>query len=165
MDTLVEEVRVWNTPIVGAFLLWKFTEGYISNHPSGDAPIGMLHFIALPILLNRTLNSAISNRRDDLQSFIRSFEDAKTSDLLLSIHDKVAEKKMYTLQSIDIGVSNGLLYWDYDTGKIYSKSVKNIRGNRLRSSLEKEGNKAQILGRWFAKHDLNVIIDYLKITL
>jgi hypothetical protein len=47
MDTIVDEVKLWNTPLVGAFLLWKFTQGYTENHPSGEAPIGLLHFIAL----------------------------------------------------------------------------------------------------------------------
>jgi hypothetical protein len=46
LGQLVDEVKLWNTPIVGAYMLWKFTQGYCDGHPNGDAPIGLLHFVA-----------------------------------------------------------------------------------------------------------------------
>jgi hypothetical protein len=167
MESIVEEVRLWNTPLVGAFLLWKFTQGYTENHADGDSPIGLLHFIALPILSSKKLASMVSDRRDDLQSFIRGFEDKKQTDLLLALQDKIYERKGQTLKSIDVAVHTGLLTWDVESGKIFARNVNKTieRQYRLRPVHEQEGKKAYILGKWFSKHDLNSILSYFKLIL
>lgn len=167
MGQLVEEVKVWNTPLVGSFLLWRFTEGYIKNHINGDAPIGILLFIASAILTSDKYLSLISDKRPNLQSFIRSFEEAKDADLLVNIQERIRAKKQYTLQAIDIGIAEGLLVWDFESGKIYSKNLSVIpkRGKQLKEYFRKSGNKAEILGKWFSQHDLNSIVTYLKVVL
>lgn len=167
MSQLVQEVQQWNSPTVGAYLLWKFTLGYCSTHSSGDAPIALLHFLAIPLLTNKRLLETISNRRENLQSYVRSFETYKNSDMLVSIHDRVKNKCRYTLAAIDISISTGLLTWDTDSGKLYPR--KNIkrphRGNALKAALVRNGKKAEILGSWFAEHSLSTIATYLKVVL
>ncbi len=166
MGQLVDEVKQWNTPIVGAYLLWKFTKGYCDGHPHGDAPIGLLHFVASAILTSKKLLSPVSNRRDDLQSFARSFENSKDSDILLSIQDRTKEKLEYTLAAIDIAIAEGLLVWDIDSGKLYPRDLtkRPSRGNTLKNQTERDGKKAEILGKWFSKHDLSTIATYLKLV-
>ncbi|GAA3928884.1 hypothetical protein GO495_06405 [Chitinophaga oryziterrae] len=166
MGEILEEVKLWNTPIIGAYLLWRFSTGYCSTHPSGDAPVGLLHFIATAILTSPKLSGPISNKRANLQSYIRSFEDSKNSDILLSIHDRIKDKMAYTMKAIDIAVSRELLFWDFETAKLYPKNNlrKASRGNALRNSHEQNGNKAEILGKWFGKHNLADIAQYLKIV-
>jgi len=167
MGQLVEEVKLFNTPALGAFLLWKFTEGYTNGHRVGDAPTAIHHFIASAILTNENLKIAISNNRENLQSYIRSFEDNKTSDLLLSIHERVKAKMTYTWEAIDIAVANGLLFWEAETGKLHYKPQQNSPsyGNAPKPAIKRDGEKAEILGRWFAEHDLNTITAYLKVIL
>jgi hypothetical protein len=75
MGKLIDEVREWNTPIVGAYLLWRFTKGYMNNHPNGDAPIAILHFIVSGILTNPEIYDAINGHKPDLTSFIRWFSE------------------------------------------------------------------------------------------
>jgi len=166
LGQLVDEVKLWNTPIVGAYLLWKFTQGYCEGHPNGDAPIGLLHFLASAMLTNKKLLEPISNRRADLQSYARSFEKSKDSDILLTIQDRTREKREYTLASIDIAIDKGLLVWDADTGKLYPRdlSKRPSQGKSLNNMFKKDGNKAEILGKWFAKHDLPTIAAYLKVV-
>jgi hypothetical protein len=166
MGKLVEEVKIWNTPIIGGYLLWKFTNGYCKWHPNGDAPIGILHFIALAILTNERLVKPISNKRDSLQSYVRSFEDNKDSDLLLSIQDRIIDKREYTLKAIDIAITQGLLVWDTDSGKLYPRDLisRTKRGNALKSKIKSEGEKAEILGKWFSTHDITTIAAYLKVV-
>ncbi len=167
MGLLVEEVKVWNTPLIGAYVLWCFTKGYCKNHETGDAPVGIMHFIANAILTSPNLVERVSNQRADLQSYVRSFEDKKESDLLLTIHERVKEKRQYTLDSIDIAVSEGLLVWDYETGKLYPKDLarKPSRGKNIKPMLSRHGAKAEILGSWFSKHDLDSVATYLKVVL
>lgn len=166
MGQLVDEVKLWNTPIVGAYLLWKFTQGYCEGHPNGDAPIGLLHFLASAMLTNKKLLEPISNHRDDLQSYARSFENSKDSDILLTIQERVREKREYTMASIDIAIGEGLLVWDVDSGKLYPRNLSKRlgRGKALNKMLKNDGNKAEILGKWFAKHDLPTIAAYLKVV-
>lgn len=166
MGEILEEVKIWNTPIVGAYLLWKFTTGYSSSHKNGDSPVALLHFVATAILTSQKLSEPISNKRADLQSYVRSFEDSKSSDILLTIHERIKDKLAYTMESIDISVANGLLVWDLDTAKLYPKANINKpkRGNSLKSVNEQLGNKAEILGKWFGKHDITTIAKYLSIV-
>ncbi len=166
MGNLVEEVKIWNTPVIGAFLLWKFTQGYCKNHPSGDAPIGLLHFIALSILTNERLSKHITNRRKDLQSYIRSFEENKDSDILLSIQTRIKAKRKYIFEALDIAVADGLIVWDTDTGKIYAKEIAKIpsKSNKPNEAQLGEGKKAEILGMWFSQHNLSTIASYLKVV-
>ncbi|MBL1419295.1 MAG: hypothetical protein COC24_002175 [Alphaproteobacteria bacterium] len=166
MGALVEEVRIWNTPIVGAYLLWSFTDGYMTNHRSGDAPIGLLHFIAMAILTDIKMIESIRDGKGGLQSFARGFENKKKYDRLLSIHERVQSKKEYTLSSIDVAISQGLLSWDSQTGKIYAHDLtKPTRGNAVRPSIKKYGAKAHILGKWFSQNDISTISLYLKVNL
>lgn len=113
MSKLSDEVKNWNTSILGAYYLWCFTKGYTENHKHGEAPVALLHFIAIAILTNRNLSERISNRRNGLPSFVKSFEDDKEIDKLISIQEIISKKKHYTLESIDIAVSQGLLVWDH----------------------------------------------------
>lgn len=166
MGQLAEEVKLWNTPLIGAYLLWKFTDGYCNAHPEGDAPIGLLHFIAIAIITSKKLSEPISKRRASLQSYVFSFEDSKKTDLLLTIHQRAKERKRYTLAAIDTAISQGLLTWDLSSAKLYpcSSVRKPQRGKGLKPSLLKDGVKAEILGAWFAEHDLPAISAYLRVV-
>ena len=164
---LVEEVRTWNTPLVGAFQLWQFTQGYCDAHPKGDAPIGLLHFIAGPMLSSPQLSETISNRRKSLQSYALGFEDKKCIDILLGLQRRIHDRRRQTLDAIDVAICSGLLVWDTETGKLYptSPALKPKHGLALRSTLKREGEKAKILGSWFSAHDLSAVAAYLKVVL
>jgi len=166
VGTLVDEVKLWNTPIIGAFLLWKFTQGYCDGHPNGDAPIGLLHFVASAILTSKGLMKPISNKRADLQSYVRSFENTKSSDILLSLQQRIIDKREYTLAAIDIATAEGLLVWDAESGKLYPCNLSKhpARGKNLNSLMIREGKKAEILGRWLSEHDISTIEAYLKVV-
>jgi len=166
MGLLIEEVKLWNTPLVGAFLLWSFTKGYSDNHPNGDSPVGLLHFIALAILTNKELMRPISNMRDDLQSYVRSFQDKNESDILLNIQPRTLARREQTLKAIDVAIAEGLLAWDTDNGKLYSRKLEKRpgRGKALKKDVKRDGVKAEILGKWFSQHDLPTIAAYLKVV-
>ncbi|CAO5676591.1 MAG: hypothetical protein HEEMFOPI_02025 [Holosporales bacterium] len=167
MNELSDEVKIWNTPSIGAYLLWRFTNGYTQNHPTGDSPPGVLAFIASGILTNYELLDQVSDKRKSLQSYVRSFEENKKIDLLLGLQKNIAGKKEYTLSAIDIAIASGLLFWDKETSKLYSYGLipPKKRGLSPRAGNIKIGNKAEVLGKWFAKHDIHTITTYLKVVL
>jgi len=166
MGQIVDEVKQWNTPIVGAFLLWRFTQGYCAEHPNGDAPVALLHFLAGAILTNRQMSDSISDRRKSLQSYVRGFEENRESDILLGVQQRVVDRREYTLKSIDIAVSSGLLAWDVEYGKLYPCDLKKrpARGNALKASMRRDGEKAAILGKWFSAHDLSTVAAYMEVV-
>lgn len=166
MGQIVDEVKQWNTPMVGAFLLWRFTQGYCKAHPNGEAPVALFHFLAAAVLTNPQMLDTISDRRDSLQSYVRSFEENRTSDILLGVQDQVRDKRKYTIEAIDIAVSSGMLIWDVDNGTLYPCELKKKpkRGNALKAPVKRYGNKAEILGKWFSAHDLSTVAVYMGVV-
>lgn len=163
---LAEEVRTWNTPLVGAYQLWQFTLGYCESRTDGDAPIGLLHFIAGPILASPQLSEAVNLRRKSLQSYALGFEDKKQIDILLGLQERIRRRLPHTLKAIDAAICAGLLVWDAESGKLYPRQAPAARrGRNLRAALKREGDKARVLGAWFADHDLPTIAAYLKVVL
>ena len=149
MSNLVDEVREWNTPIIGAFLLWHFTTGYKQNHPSND-------FL-----------KAISGHRPNLESFVRNFTDSHESDLLSCLYQRILQRRAYTAAAIDIAVSLGLLVWDCEQAILHPADAPRIKrgGLKLGNDIKKVADKAEILGKWFSKHDIPSITAYLGVVL
>lgn len=167
MSRLLEEVREWNTPIVGAYLLWRFSTGYSQKHPNGAAPVAILHFIASAILTNGPLSEIISGRRPNLESYVRSFHENKQSDILACLHQRIMEKRTYTMNAIDIAVSSGFLAWDCEQATLHPRSTPRAKrgGRKLSETIVSQGNKAEQLGNWFAAHDIQSIASYLGVVL
>ena len=167
MSKLLEEVQQWNSPAVSAYLLWKFTEGYCSARSNADAPVALLHFLVYPILTSKRLLEAVSNRKPNLQSYVLSFEKQKNSDDLVNIHDMVSRNRSNAMNSIDMAVSTGLLFWDSESGKLHPRKEtgRPRKGNSPRKDCVRNGKKATILGTWFAEHEISTIATYLKVVL
>jgi hypothetical protein len=166
MSNLLDEIKEWNTPIVGAYLLWHFSSGYQKKHINGESPVVYLHFIANAILTDIELSENISRRRKNLESYVRSFIDNKKSDVLAGLHQRVLRKRENTLAAIDIAVANGLLVWDCDNATLCPRELQSPRGSiKLSPTISKMGDKAFILGEWFSRHDLVTITSYLGVLI
>jgi hypothetical protein len=167
MSNLVEEVRVWNTPVVGSYVLWRFTQGYTDHHSEGQSPVLLLHFLASAILTNKRLSEPVNNLRKDLASYARSFTDKKDVDLFLSIQDRITKTRFYTLASIDLAIQHGLLFLNPEDGCLYSKNLsgKPSRGMAPKQSVKALGNKADTLGRWFSAYSVSQVSTILKVVL
>lgn len=167
MSNLVEEVRVWNTPVVGSYVLWRFTQGYTVHHSEGRPPVLLLHFLASAILTNKRLSDPITNLRKDLASYARSFTDKKDVDLFLSIQGRVNKTRFYTLSSIDLAIQHGLLFLNLEDGCLYPKNLsgKPSRGMTPKQSVKSLGNKAETLGKWFSAYPVSQVSTLLKVVL
>lgn len=166
MGQLVDEVRTWNTPLIGAYLIWRFVDGYHKAHVHGDAPIGLLAFVAMAILTNKDLSAPINNHRKSLQSYALCFENDRKTDLLVSIHERIKSKMQYTLDAIDTATAKKLIVWFPADGKLYigDDPDKIFKKKKSKPAIAKEGDKAEILGRWLAEHDIKTIASYLRLV-
>lgn len=167
MTRIVDDVRAWNTPIIGAYLLWCFSSGYYKNHKLGECPVVLLHFLAAPILTSAHLVSPVSDKRHGLSSYIRSFNDSKEVDLLLSLQERADKLKEHTLLAIDLGIKNNLFVLDAEDARIYPKEIdgKRSRGSGLKPEAKAIGKKAEILGKWFSEYEVPQIAAMLKVVL
>ena len=167
MSSLVEQVRIWNTPILGSYLLWRFRHCYTSNHPDGEAPIILLHFMATAILTDQRLTKPISRNRKGLQSYSRSFTENKDIDVFLSLQNRIITHRNYTFSSIDIAIRYGLLTLNPDDARLYphTQLPRPKRGNALKPSIKSLGERAETLGNWFSQHEISQIAALLKVVL
>jgi hypothetical protein len=169
MGKLVEEVREWNSPIIGAYLLWRFTQSYVYNHPSGDAPVVILHCIANTLLTSHDFNHLISDKRHNLASYVKGFSESqyKKSDVLGCLSQHIRKQLSNTIQAIDISVATGLLAWENESAKLFPlEKVKSLRGTTTKGiAVQVIGRKAEILGKWFANLDILTITSSLGVVL
>ncbi|CAG1000788.1 hypothetical protein MTYP_02863 [Methylophilaceae bacterium] len=62
------------------------------------------------------------------------------------------------------------MVWDPNSGKLYPRDItgsekgSKMSGKGLANSIIKDGKKAEILGKWFSKNDLQTIASYLKVV-
>ncbi len=167
MARISEEVRNWNTPILGSYLLWRFSHGFANHHKFGESPIILYHFIASSILTSSRLIQPVSDKREGLASYVKSFNDKKDIDLLLSIQDRIEATKQYTLSALDLGIRQRLFVLDSEDARLYPREVKKkaTKGRALNPEAKSLGKKAEILGKWFSKHELPQVASMLKVVL
>ncbi|MDR1888017.1 MAG: DUF6521 family protein [Zoogloeaceae bacterium] len=167
MGRLVEEVREWNTPVVGAYLLWRFTNAYRANHPTGDAPVVLLHFIAFSMLTNSDYSNEVSGKRPNLASYTRSFEEDKKSDILAFLLQRIIQQREATMRAIDIAVATGLLAWDVENAKLHPlHKFTNKKGTAsMGIDVQPLGSKAETIGKWFSELDIPTIASLLGVVL
>jgi hypothetical protein len=167
MGKLVEEVREWQTPIVGTYLLWRFTKSFVENHPNGDAPVVILHYIVNTLINSTEYSDPINGHRSNIASYIRSFTDDNKSDLLAGLAQRIYKQRESSMKAIDIAVAAGFLAWDTETAKIYPlNNFKPARGSNTKGiSIQSLGKKADILGKWFSNTDLQTVVSSLGVIL
>jgi hypothetical protein len=58
------------------------------------------------------------------------------------------------------------MVWDMESGNIYPRALsrKPSHGKALKAPIKRIGEQAEILGKWFSKHDLVTIEAYLKVV-
>jgi Family of unknown function (DUF6521) len=110
---LADEVRNVQNPALGAALLWRFTCGYTSAHPSGGhVPLHLL-FLVLPLTLHRQTFHFLSQTRTatGMRAFAAKFAEHKNAkqDLLLAIHQRTATLRSLTLDSLRIAARSRLV--------------------------------------------------------
>lgn len=167
MGKLENEIKEWNTPLVGAYLLWCFAQSFVKNHSHSDSPTVIEIIIAFTLLTNNVYSENINGHRPNFASYVRSFTENKRSDLLACLSDKLQEQKTLAMAAVDIAVGTGLLAWDYDSAKLFPcDSFKLKRGSSQKGmSVQALKSKAITLGKWFSQVSINTIVASLGVIL
>ncbi len=165
MSSWADEIREWNTPLLGAYLLWNFTKGYESAGEK-QSPAFLYHFIALPILESPALSSAINRHRKDFSSYVRSFSKDGKMDVLAKLNDKVYQWRLNTLRALDVGFAVRLFEWKEEMTRLHAtRQNEDEMVVSLSDSILKLGSKAFLFGTWSAFVELPVFAGLLGVQL
>jgi hypothetical protein len=107
MDRSLTELEIIQNPALGAFALWRFGTGYQSDD-GHHAPF-LLFFLVLPLVLHQhTLNLIASTQRASGLSLFAA-KLAEERENLMAVHNRALTLRRLSLQSLAMGVSQGLL--------------------------------------------------------
>lgn len=166
MNIFSDEYSGWNSPIIGAYLLWRFSCGYKQNHRELVSPCIILYFLAYTLLSSKKYVNEINNRKANLNSFVKKFVESDAEDIIACFSNEVEYYKKNCMKSIQIGVNIGLLFWDINQSALVPRSLKLVRGSGLMGKdAIKIGNAAEILGKWFSKEKISNIASILGVVL
>ena len=165
MSSFSAEIREWNTPLLGAYLLWRFTQGYESTNDR-KSPVFLFHFIALPILESPELSLPIRGRRNSFSSYVRSFVDDKKLDVLAKLNDRVIDFRENTMQALAIGFAARLFVWKDNMTRLHALNGDDALVSQfLAEPIIKLGNKAFRFGTWSSSIPLPVFSEFLGVSL
>lgn len=153
---LVEEFRICNTPVIGAYIFWRFAKSFVQEakklNKVSNPHLLLFSFVAA-IFSDRRILDELKSRRS-ISSFRRYLTGAKKGVLFDGIHIRVKEMLPYTLSALDIAYSCGILRMNRDDGTIEPVAVRAKRGppELVSESISDDSLLAETLGRWFAKY-------------
>lgn len=154
---LVEEYRICNTPVVGAYVFWCFARSFVKESIKIGKPRDphfLLFCYVAAIFSDRRILDELSLRRG-ISSFRRSLTKEKKGVLFDGIHARVKEMLPYTMAALDVAYTCGILRMDSESGNIAPIAFKAKRGTSVHVSkdLSDDVTLMETLGRWFAHYD------------
>lgn len=165
MSSFSTEIREWNTPLLGAYLLWRFTQGFEASG-DGESPELLFHFVALPILESPELSRPIYGRRNSFASYIKSFAYDGKLDVLAKLNEKVNRSRENTMRALEIGFAVNLFEWKDGMARIHAlESNDSVALLFLADQVVKLGNKAFRFGTWTSSIPLPVFSEFIGVEL
>ena len=158
MAILLDEYREWNTPVVGAYLLWRFSAGYVNANPRHTPPPFLLHCVVTALLRGRAYSNAIDHSLS-LHAFAMRLVKDGYADKLETLHDRVKSFLDYTLQAADMAVYRRMLTWDAESASLVPLKIGKVKRAtaELSKSVQRLGNRAERLGKWMGPLELSTI--------
>ena len=167
MGRLETEYEEWNTPIIGAYLIWQFAVAYVENNKTENAPNIIEILYSYVLLTDKNYIKHINGYRKNFASYITAFNQHKETDLLSNFSSKLLSKREYAMRAVDIAVSAGLLGWDTDSASLVPimKLKENKGSKKMGTEVQKIAKSAKILGKWLANEDFSTITSALGVVL
>ncbi len=166
---------LWNSPIVGAYLIARLAKGYKlhGGNPSAwgradanpDLPFPLV-FPALTILMIPAYSDSLSQSFSSLGEWIVRLLDANHQNLIGGLGPRIREYKDVVLDSIDAAATMNLVAIDTNkgtlvVGKNFAVDSSKIEGaESFRKDL---GAKAERLGKWLSQETSAEISRLLEI--
>jgi Family of unknown function (DUF6521) len=162
MDRSLTELEIIQNPALGAFALWRFGTGYQSD--DGHRAPFPLFFLVLPLVLHqRTLNLIASTQRTSgLTLFAAKLAEEREN--LMAIHNRALVLRRLSLQSLAMGVSQGLLTVNVKDVTVRANTADAVlRVPVLPNRITGFSRAPEKLGYWFSKFSLHQVASTLVV--
>lgn len=160
---MMETIRMWNTPFIGAYHLWRFASGYASASNGRAAPL-MLFFIVSALVSDKEYWTPTARRT--LQTYNRYFVEKKRLSLLRVLPLTIASRREYTCAAIERAVMGRFLEWNAEECTLAPRRIKPERmAAHLDEDTVKAGKAAERIGEWFAGATISDICVLLGVKL
>lgn len=164
MSTLAKEFYNVQNPALGAYLLSRFSLGYLEENQE-MVPLPLI-FIVLPMIYKKEVVDFISSTQkgSGLHVFADKFTEKKNSnnDLIIQIQNLSQRYKMMTLEAMRIGIFGELITIQNNA---YILPLKDNIGSFKPKTKElvRLGNASEKLGVWCSRLSLMEISQILKV--
>jgi len=158
------ELNAWDSPVGGAYLIWRFTLGFCEVDATG--PNVLLAYPAIAMLMDRNFSKFILEA-GSLADYAYGFQDSagKKARSLGGLTERIDEYRDWTLRSIEFALVTRLVELNPETGTLKailqeesSDSIKVAKAFK-----REDGRKAEHLGSVFARTDEKYIGYYLGV--
>ena len=144
--------EVWDSPIGGAYLIWRFVKGYAKERRQG--PNTLLLFPAMALVLDGAFAAQILGT-GNLADYSFAFHDSsgKAAKSLAGLQDRIMGLREWTLKSLEFAMVTRLVELNPETGLVSTVLLDEVRSSVkfARGFKDNEGLKAENLGGIFAR--------------
>ena len=158
------ELNVWDSPIGGAYLIWRFARGFCEVNPAG--PNVLLVYPAIAMLMDGVFSRDILSA-SNLADYAYGFQDSagKKARSLGGLTERIDEYRELTLRSVEFAMVTRLVELDPETGtlKPILDGEKHDSVKIAKTFKKEDGRKAEHLGSVFARTNEKYIGYYLGV--
>lgn len=154
--------EIWNSPVVGAYLLWRFVDAYQETCKHG--PNIALAFPAINMLMQPQFTDDITPSMRSLASYAKKLSENNKRGYLTDLQSDIRIHKDRILEIIETAVVVELVGVNYEDGTLTTLISEEPAGKRIAEAFKNDlGLKAAALGRRFAKEPLENICNILGV--
>ena len=158
------KLNVWDSPVGGDYLIWRFTLGFSKVNAGG--PNLLLAYPAVAMLLDRNFSQDILIA-SNLADYAFGFQDSvgKKARSLGGLTDRINEYRELTLRSIEFALVTRLIELNPDKGTLSPilRDENNGSAKIAKTFKQEDGRKAEHLGSVFARTNEKYIGYYLGV--
>lgn len=156
----IDEFILLQNPIVGSHLIYQFTKEYYSVKNKGvKIPFT---FMVLPIVFSKDFSDEIYKKSYKIGSMIKSLNNSSLNWDSLPI--KMKNFSEITFQSLNIGFSTSILFYDKENAELIPNNGKSIPDSSKKQDYDKMLKTARRLGHWLGNLEDGEICSYYNIT-
>lgn len=154
---LVEEFRISNTPVIGAYMFWRFAKKFAEESRKAGKkrnPHFLLFCFVSAIMADRKILNELRLKRS-ISSFRRFLTGDHKGVLFDNIHGRVKDMLPYTMAALDIAYACGLLKMHSENGEVEPFAVTTKRGTLpfVSDEISADAKLAETLAKWFLKYE------------
>lgn len=158
-------VGVWDSPLGGAYLIWRFVRGFAET--SKSPPNLLLVYPALAIVMDSAFAAEIRSARN-LAEFAFAFQDSsgKSAKSLAGLQNRIMDMRPWVLRSLEFAIVCRLVELDPNEGtlSLVLRSEASASTRLARTFKDIEGLNAEQVGMLFARTKESDIPYYLGVT-